>query len=119
MNGGGPGSVREDTALGDGRSGIQMSPSPCCCPGNLVKVTDHYSWTLLLSQQVLSALGGEEEEGNQILAWDQAAVSREPVTPCGSWAQSAAEGRPAGWLCRAVCGGWRCGSFIAVEAQAC
>lgn len=39
------------------------------------------------SQQVLSAPGAEEEEGNEVLAW--AAVSREPGTP---WRQLGTEG---------------------------
>lgn len=46
---------------------------------------------------MLCAPGGEEEEGNQVLAWDQAAVSGEPVMRlCGSLAQSGAGGRLGG-----------------------
>lgn len=47
-----------------------------------MKVRGHSSVTLLFpSRQVLSTRVGEDEEGSRALAWAQAAVSREPVTP--------------------------------------
>lgn len=49
-----------------------------------------------LSQQVLSALGGEEEEGHQVPAQDRAAASGEPVTPLLQPDASDAAGGPAG-----------------------
>lgn len=49
-----------------------------------------------LSQQVLSALGGEEEEGDQVPAQDPAAASGEPVTPLLQPDASDAAGGPAG-----------------------
>lgn len=59
--------MRKDMALGDGWRGIHMSPSSRCCPENLVKVRDHPSFTLFLHLSI-SALGGEEEEGDPVLA---------------------------------------------------
>lgn len=71
--------------------GTLLSPSPWRCLGNLVKVT---SLQLTLPAFILagvSTLGDDdEEEGNQVLAWDRAGVSREPGTPlCLSLAQEA------------------------------
>ena len=67
---------------------------------------------------MLSTLVGdeEEEEGNQVLAWDQAAVSRESGMPlCGSLVQEA------GWARRSQlvtgCGRRQC--FMVAAVQAC
>lgn len=65
-NGGGPWGGRKDTTLGDGWYGMQMLPSPWCCPGNLIEVTGQCSLTLFLPFWLaFSPLGGEEEEGSQ------------------------------------------------------
>lgn len=83
--------------------GIQMSPSPWCCPGNLVKVTDHCSFTLLLpSQQVGPTLSGEEERKVIRFRSGWAALSREPVTrSAAAWCRADAGGRLGGASCRA------------------
>lgn len=98
--------------------GTQLSPSPWCCPGNLVKVTDLCRLTLLPpSQQVLSTFGDddEEEEGSQVLAWDQAAVPWEPMTPLRQLGSERGR-RPAGQASRSAlvtgCGG--AGLLVAV-----
>lgn len=96
----------------------QFPPSPWCCPGNLLEVTDHCSVTLLPpSLQVLSTLGDDdEEEGHQALVCDPAAVSGELGRLWAAW-----RGRQAGQASHSKlvtgCGGrW---SFMVVAAQAC
>lgn len=61
----------------------------------------------------------EGEEGNQALARDQAAVSREPVTPCAAWRTAM---QKAGWQAsraELVAGGGGRRGFMVVVAQAC
>lgn len=73
-----------------------------------MKVRGHSSVTLLFpSQQVLSTRVGEDEEGSRVLAWAQAAVSREPVTPLRQLGAARCTRRASGSSCRAGCGLWQ------------